>query len=280
MGMKVYNGNGDSIPVHGGESKRHIPFVTALAAIAVAGVAIGFLSVRGMGENTAKTGTDPDFGVDQPPITNQAPLAANEQPIEPEEAAAVIPAEKPVPRGGPAARRAALAKEAGMGTDPGSASVEGIEAEASKAPPMPFKTRTEQLISMVESIPPGVRVPPLPVSVESADLEADADQAEASVIEITEDDSDRAAAHKEKVGWTKLDLAAARKEGWTTVEYLKALEALRNDDADFARAKREEFDALLANPDLSDDECLAELENINVALEERGLPKIEPRFEE
>ncbi|MGI6496878.1 MAG: hypothetical protein ACOX5G_12510 [Kiritimatiellia bacterium] len=194
--------------------------------------------------------------------------------------------DRPPPAGGPAARRAAEtagASEASAPESGGAASNETTaeaagEEPAAQAKEPAFKTHTEQLISMMEGIPAGVPVPPLPLS-DIDDLEADADEAAVTDIVINEDDSERLEAHKVKVGWTKLDLAEARKEGWTTVEYLKALEQVRNEDAQFAHEKRQEFDALLADAELSDDECLAGLEEINAELEERGLPPIKPRFE-
>ena len=252
-------------------------FAILLLSLVVLGVLSGLsLKLRSRQAQAVRQGTEP------PPVAT-APAA----PEGPEAAGGTkAPAARPLAPSAPGPAATALSPAAGKPAVAGALPEDVSEEEGGDGDEPParakepaFKTRTEQLISMVESIPPGVPVPPLPISPID-NLEADADESAAHDIVIGEEDSEKAEAHKIRVGWTKVDLAAARKEGWSAVEYLKALEDTRNEDAAFAREKRQEFDGLLADPGLSDDDCLAELEKINAELEERGLPPIVPRYED
>ena len=256
-------------------ARKKTPFAAILAAIAVIGVLAGFAITK------FKSGTDPVENVDTPTVPevvpNQltAPEAPPEVPTETTQAVSVatpLPAQvadtvQPV-----AAQQRARNNDAGVetGTDPETTEEEDEEKPKRRSP---YKSRTEALLSMLNSVPPGMAPPPLPFSIDD-DLEADADIGAENVIEITEDDDEATATLKENVGWDKLDLQEMRKEGWTAAEFIKALEAERNEDAVFRREKMQELERMLNDPEASDDDCYALYDELNKELAERGLPKL------
>ena len=279
--MVIHNGTNTSSASSAATPGRSGPrFALWLAVIALAGVAIGFLAFRKTGTDPEKTGPVPETAE----ASNTGKLLAPNGPGDsgssgdPSTASGKtgpVPIVATTEKEGPVPDVSTVSPADETGTGPETA----VDSTESGPPPdPPYKSQTEQLISWLESIPPGEDVPPLPIDIDD-NLEKDADKAAANVIEIGEGDSDEQAAHKENVGWTKLDLEEARKQGWTAAEYLKALEAERNEDAEFLRERKREFKEILANPDLTDDQCLQALAEINAELAERGIAPIEPPYE-
>ena len=270
--MVIHNGTNTSSAPRAATPRQSGPrFALWLAVIALAGVAIGFLAFRNSGTDPEKTGPVPETAG----AANTGKLLAPNGPGDsgssgdPSTASGKtgpVPIVAPGKKEGPVPDVSTVSPADETGTDPEN---QDAETEAPRKPV--FKTGTEQLIAMVESIPPGLPVPPLPIDIDD-DLEADADAAATNVIEITEDDDEHAAAHKENVGWTKLDLQEMRKEGWTAAEFIKAIEAERNENAAFYRDRVKEFEELLNDPEASDDDCYAVYDEINKELAERGLP--------
>ena len=269
----LHNGTGGSPATASAPSRKGPSFAAVLAVIAVIGILAGFAITK------FKTGTGPQKNGDRPqipevPVTR--PTAPEAQPTAPE----AIVEEAPVavsPQSVEQSQQVEVQRPvqgqpepAKTGTGPEIAEDQEDEKPKRKSP---FKSRTEVLLSMLNSVPPGVAPPPLPFSIDD-DLEADADIGAEHVIEITEDDDEATATRKENVGWDKLDLQEMRKEGWTAAEFIKALENERNEDAAFRREKMQELERMLNDPEASDDDCYALYDELNKELAERGLPKL------
>lgn len=154
-----------------------------------------------------------------------------------------------------------------------------FEEEPKKEPPKedlrPFRTASEQLLSMALSGQPGESVPPLPVSYDD-DLEEDAAKALKSTIYVFDDDSEATLAHKMNVAEAKEQLRELQaKEGWTAVEYIKAIEAQRKEDAQLKRELYQELEKMVNDPTVSYDKIISDLSEINDVLAERGIPPIQ-----
>ena len=93
-------------------------------------------------------------------------------------------------------------------------------AETEPHPGPAFATCTEQLLSMVLSMPAGVRCPPLPYVGGS---EEDIQQALNHVIVIEAHDTEDVAALKENVGLAKEELRSHLQNGGDLMSYLQAL---------------------------------------------------------
>ncbi len=140
-----------------------------------------------------------------------------------------------------------------------------------------LKTSTEQLLSMVLSVPPGVDVPPLPIA-EGDDLAQDSANALASTIVIEEDDSDATAVHKENVGWAKVEMREhLEQEGGTAVSYIKRLEERRKEEAARQQAARAEAEAKIVElaKELSAQELEKQREAINQWLIDNDVAPLE-----
>ncbi len=269
----LHNGT-DAATTASQPSRKKTSFPLILIAMAVIGILAGFVIAK-----SKKAGTHPEKNGDTPQIssveTNSLTAPEAQQPApEPiqQEVVEVVDTQPIEPTQVTVAHESAYnnPEPEETGTDP------EIAEETEEEPPKrksPFKSRTEVLLSMLNSVPPGVAPPPLPVSIDD-DLEADADIGAENIIEITEDDDEATATRKENVGWDKLDLQEMRKEGWKAVEFIKALEAERNEDAAFRREKMQELEKMLNDPEASDDECYALYDELNKELAERGLPKL------
>jgi hypothetical protein len=91
-----------------------------------------------------------------------------------------------------------------------------------------FKGMTEQALSMIESVQPGMRIPPIPLR---KGMEADFQQAMTNLIVIKETDSEQTAKHKEDVAWLKQDIAGLVKQGLTPEEAIREIEKFRKEQA-------------------------------------------------
>ena len=77
-------------------------------------------------------------------------------------------------------------------------------------------------MAMIASIPPGMPVPPLPIS---GDLAEDFAVATTNTIVIFDDDTEETVRHKEAVAWMKVDVAEYVKEGHSPAEVIGWFEA-------------------------------------------------------
>jgi hypothetical protein len=172
-----------------------------------------------------------------------------------------------------------LASAAGRsgGSGPGSAPP---PAEAPK-PGIAINTATEQLLSMVLSMPLGVEVPPLPI-VEGDDLAKDSQAALASTIVIENDDPDDIAERKVNIGWAKMDMQAHIQEGGSAVSYLNQLEERRKAEAARQQAARAEAEAKIVElaKKLSDQELQKQRQAINQELIDNAVQPLEDESEE
>ena len=150
-----------------------------------------------------------------------------------------------------------------------------FEKEPEKEDLRPFKTASEQLLSMVLSGQPGDSVAPLPVS-DDDDLEEDALKALNSTIYVRDDDSEDTLAHKANVAAAKEQLRELKaKEGWTMVEYVRAVEAQRKEDAQLKKELYQELEKRVNDSTIPDDKIRSDLTEINAILSERGIPPIQ-----
>jgi hypothetical protein len=172
-----------------------------------------------------------------------------------------------------------LASAAGRsgGSGPGSAPP---PAEAPK-PGIAINTATEQLLSMVLSMPLGVEVPPLPI-VEGDDLAKDSQTALAATIVIENDDPDDIAERKANIGWAKVDMQAHIQEGGSAVSYLNQLEERRKAEAARQQAARAEAEAKIVElaKKLSDQELQKQRQAINQELIDNEVQPLEDEAEE
>jgi hypothetical protein len=91
-----------------------------------------------------------------------------------------------------------------------------------------FKGMTEQALSMIESVQPGSRIPPIPLR---KGMEADFQQAMTNIIVINETDSEQTAKHKEDVAWLKQDIVGLVKQGLTPEQAIREIEKFRKEQA-------------------------------------------------
>jgi hypothetical protein len=159
-----------------------------------------------------------------------------------------------------AAPALAAASGRGSGNDPSSTPP---PAEAPK-PGIAVNTATEQLLSMVLSMPLGVDAPPLPIA-DGDDLAKDSQTALAATIVIEDNDPDDIAERKANIGWAKVDMQAHIQEGGTAVSYIKQLEERRNADAARQQAARAEAEARIVElaKQLSDQELQKQRQALN-----------------
>jgi hypothetical protein len=159
----------------------------------------------------------------------------------------------------------------------------GADTPAAEAPKpgIAVHTATEQLLSMVLSMPSGVEVPPLPIA-EGDDLAKDSQTALASTIVIEENDPDEIAERKANIGWAKVDMQAHIKEGGTAVSYIKQLEERRKEEAARQQAARAEAEARIVElaKKLSEQELQKEREALNRWLIDNEVPPLEGENEE
>lgn len=138
-------------------------------------------------------------------------------------------------------------------------------------PRTPFKSATEQVLSMVYNATPGVRLPPLPVL---SGLDKDFVRASANTLEIHDSDDERLQKAVETVAWAKVDLADAVKQGWKPDEFIQELARRHNEEADLKADTARVLKKMLDDGTLARNALENELQMINEELAARGLPVI------
>ncbi|MFA7175405.1 MAG: hypothetical protein WC340_18670 [Kiritimatiellia bacterium] len=137
-------------------------------------------------------------------------------------------------------------------------------------PPSSFNSLSESALAMIASVPPGMRIPPLPIP---ADLGEDFQASLTNAILIYEDDSEQTALHKETVALMKQDVATWVKEGHSPADVIKAVQELHNDDAKLNEELNYYLEVLRAGG--NEREILDFMEEANKELDGRGLPRLQ-----
>jgi len=149
---------------------------------------------------------------------------------------------------------------------------EAAPSPPSPPPPSSFNSLSESALSMIASVPPGTRIPPMPLP---ADLASDFQRAATNTILIYEDDTEQSALHKDTVALMKQDVAAWVKEGHSPADVIKAVQELHNEDAKLYEELNYYLEALRAGG--SEREVLDFVAEANKELEVRGLPRLQPK---
>ena len=157
------------------------------------------------------------------------------------------------------------------GPGPAARSTPDDPEPAPPARPAPFKTATEQLLSMMASVPPGVQMPPLPVP---ENLDEDFSRARTNVLEIYDADNDKMTGAIETVAWAKVDLDALVEQGWKPDAILRELARNHNEEAHLRSNVSTVLKKMVEEEKLSKAELMQELLQVNTELAERGLPEI------
>ena len=153
---------------------------------------------------------------------------------------------------------------------PSPASPENPPAAPAPTPPPrdpSFASHSESAMAMIASIPPGMPVPPLPIS---GDLAEDFAVAATNTIVIFDDDTEETVRHKEAVAWMKVDVAEYVKEGHSPAEVIQAITDAHNENAKI----REEYEFYLSQLRAAGDTAGVEtfVKEANEDLAARGLP--------
>jgi len=135
--------------------------------------------------------------------------------------------------------------------------------------PSAYKTKTEQLLAMAMSVPPGSAIPPLPIT---QGLDSDFANSLTNVIVIYDDDDDRTAAIKEDVAITKNQLLELVKQGRSVADVLKEYQDTTNERAEVRNAAQRELTDLIKNG--TPEEAKAYLDKVNKAFTELGVEPI------
>jgi len=135
--------------------------------------------------------------------------------------------------------------------------------------PHQFKNKTEQLLSMAMSVPPGGFVPPLPISPE---MEQDFAKSLTNEIVIFSDDDERTANIKENVAVAKNQLIEMVKQGRSVADVIQEYQKTRNEHT----AARSEAQAELSNLYRSGktQEAREYMEKVNKAFTEMGIDPV------
>ncbi|HNX35032.1 MAG TPA: hypothetical protein PKM57_10415 [Kiritimatiellia bacterium] len=135
--------------------------------------------------------------------------------------------------------------------------------------PHQFKNKTEQLLSMAMSVPPGGFVPPLPISPE---MEQDFAKSLTNEIVIFDDDDERTANIKENVAVAKNQLIEMVKQGRSVADVIQEYQKTRNAHT----AARSEAQAELSNLYRSGktQEAREYMEKVNKAFTELGIDPV------
>jgi hypothetical protein len=241
------------------------PRVLAYAAVAVLLLAGGVwlaLSRRGGGQPSV---------VQPPSAGGQASprVAATPAPAVPTTPVAPAPSTTPaVPVA--SAAPAAPVPAAAPSPAPSPALPENPPAAPAPTPPPrdpSFASHSESAMAMIASIPPGMPVPPLPIS---GDLAEDFAVAATNTIVIFDDDTEETVRHKEAVAWMKVDVAEYVKEGHSPAEVIQAITDAHNENAKI----REEYEFYLSQLRAAGDTAGVEtfVKEANEDLAARGLP--------
>ncbi len=115
-------------------------------------------------------------------------------------------------------------------------------------------------------------MPPIPL-IDARSLDRDFEKFLATDLTVKPEDSPEVAADKEYMAWMRLYMEEAKKGGMTPAEFLREMEALRQEEAEEIRVAmqlyREIFDQKPA-------EARKALKELNELLAERGLPPLNP----
>ena len=143
-----------------------------------------------------------------------------------------------------------------------------------------FRNGVEQLLDMVTPSAPGVRIPPLPVITDEG-MKEDLKRALKHIPKATEADTEDTIRRKLAVEDRKDEFLEVNKQtGMSITEYVQAVRDQHNDNADFM-AEAHKLDQEVKNDTtVSDADYKNTHDQINKALEERGLPKIESEVDE
>ena len=139
-----------------------------------------------------------------------------------------------------------------------------------------FRHGAEQLLALATPAAPGMSVPPLPKITDESVAE-DLAQAMKDAIRPTTNDTERTLEVKLNVAQQKEEFRDLQAGGMTFVEYVNALRDKFNEDAAFLAEARRLDESLFNDGAVSDKEYKAYRAELDKALKERGLPKLEAR---
>jgi hypothetical protein len=179
-----------------------------------------------------------------------------------------VPATGPAPVAPPAGSRSTASPRVAQATP--SATEEPPE-EAPPARPAPYQSTTEQLLAMMTSVPPGVEMPPLPIS---SDLEDDYNASLTNVLVIDENTTEEQAIQLENVAWAKVDLSELVSQGWKPGEILSEIAAQHNEASVLRRVTSAELKRMVEEKAFPAAELESELKIVNQKLAEMGMPEI------
>lgn len=151
----------------------------------------------------------------------------------------------------------------------------GAEAEKKEKDTRPFKNIMNQLLAMVMPKNPGEMIPPLPLAEEMRFT----DEQEREMLKqltVEEHDTAETIKRKELVQSLQDEYFELKKRGWTFVDYLKALQAKVNLDAEVMQESFKIYKGIFDDPNISDEKYKETLDSINKVLTDRGLKPIEP----
>jgi len=135
--------------------------------------------------------------------------------------------------------------------------------------PEQFKTTTEQLLGLAMSLPPGMPVPPMPIT---QNLDMDFVNSLTNEIVIFDDDDEHTANVKENVAAAKNQLLKLVEEGRGVTEVLQEYEKDTNERAEAHSEAQMELSRLYRSGRA--DEAKAYMEKVNKAFDEMGIDPI------
>ena len=137
-----------------------------------------------------------------------------------------------------------------------------------------FQNGAEQLIAMAIPSTPGATIPPLP-DITDEWIGPSVEKAMLHTITGEEGDSVETLEKKVVVVEAKEEFAQLHeKEGWSFVQYVKALHNQATDDADMLSEAHRLASDLYNDASLSDEDYIKLRDQINEELRQRGLPEI------
>lgn len=137
-----------------------------------------------------------------------------------------------------------------------------------------FKNPMDQLLSMVLPKKPGASVPPLP-NIDSITFTPEEEDQLLERLAASDDDSDERLERKEFVQALRDEYHELKKShGWSFVDYVKALEAKVNLDAEVLSESIKINETVFNDASISDEEYSKTLTKINAILTSRGIEPI------
>ena len=137
-----------------------------------------------------------------------------------------------------------------------------------------FKNPMDQLLSMVLPKKPGASVPPLP-NIDSITFTPEEEDQLLERLAASDDDSDERLERKEFVQALRDEYHELKKShGWSFVDYVKALEAKVNLDAEVLSESIKINETVFNDASISDAEYSKTLTKINAILTSRGIEPI------